>query len=200
VRTRIIVAIAVLIAASALVVGPESAGARQSSGAQPLNEAQFRDVTVVMPTDSPATSITTLDTAHRSAGWLESAAARAAAGGASAGVGVRPAVHQPIVRPKRIRQPPWHLDGNVSWYGPGMYGSRTACGVKLTKSVRGVASRTLPCGTKVTFRNPANGRTVTVPVIDRGPYVSGRIWDLSGGLCTYLDHCYTGAIEWRLAG
>ncbi len=70
----------------------------------------------------------------------------------------------------------------------------------LTKTVMGVASRTLPCGTKVTFRNPANGRSVTVPVIDRGPYVSGRIWDMTAGLCLYLDHCYTGSIQWRLAG
>ena len=59
----------------------------------------------------------------------------------------------------------------------------------------GVAHRTLPCGTLVTFR--ANGRQVTVPVIDRGPYVSFRQWDMSYGLCTYLDHCYTGSIEWR---
>jgi rare lipoprotein A (peptidoglycan hydrolase) len=72
--------------------------------------------------------------------------------------------------------------------------------VTLTKTVRGVASRTLPCGTKVTFRNPANGRTITVPVIDRGPYVAGRTWDMSAGLCLYLDHCYTGSIQWRLAG
>ena len=39
-----------------------------------------------------------------------------------------------------------------------------------------------------------------MPVIDRGPYVSGRQWDLSRGLCDYLDHCYTGAIEWRWGG
>jgi rare lipoprotein A len=63
-----------------------------------------------------------------------------------------------------------------------------------------VAHRSLPCGTKVTFRNPSNGRTVTVPVIDRGPYVSGRQWDLSGGLCVYLDHCYTGPIQYRIGG
>jgi rare lipoprotein A (peptidoglycan hydrolase) len=81
-----------------------------------------------------------------------------------------------------------------------MYGSRTACGVTLTVAVMGVASPTLPCGTKVTFRNPGNGRSVTVPVIDRGPYVSGRVWDMSGGLCTYLHHCYTGSIYWKLAG
>ena len=86
----------------------------------------------------------------------------------------------------------WRYDSNVSWYGPGFIGSGTACGQTYTKTLMGVAHRTLPCGTLVTFRNPANGRQVTVPVIDRGPYVSGRQWDLSRGLCDYLDHCYTG--------
>ncbi|GIW19762.1 MAG: hypothetical protein KatS3mg065_0058 [Chloroflexota bacterium] len=91
----------------------------------------------------------------------------------------------------------WRLDRNVSWYGPGFYGRRTACGYALTEDLRGVAHRSLPCGTLVTFRNPANGRTATVPVVDRGPYVAGRQWDLTGGLCRYLGHCYTGAILWR---
>ena len=85
-----------------------------------------------------------------------------------------------------------------TWYGPGFYGNRTACGYAMTKSLVGVAHRTLPCGTKVTFRNPANGRTVTTRVVDRGPYVSGRQWDLTGGLCLALDHCYTGPLLWKL--
>jgi hypothetical protein len=92
----------------------------------------------------------------------------------------------------------WHYDPEASFYGPGFYGKRTACGLAYTRELLGVAHRTLPCGTKVTFRNPANGRTITVPVIDRGPYVSGRIWDLSGAACIALDHCYTGSIYWRL--
>ncbi len=61
----------------------------------------------------------------------------------------------------------------------------------------GVAHKSLPCGTLVTFRNPANGAVVTVPVIDRGPYVAGRNWDLSAATCTALSHCYTGPIQWR---
>ncbi len=87
------------------------------------------------------------------------------------------------------------LDKEVSWYGPGFYGKRTACGLAYTTELLGVAHRTLPCGTLVSFRNPKNGRVETVPVIDRGPYVDGRKWDLSGGLCVALDHCYTGSIE-----
>ena len=89
----------------------------------------------------------------------------------------------------------WRFDSDISWYGPGFIGSGTACGQKYTKTILGVAHRTLPCGTLVTFRNPANGREITVPVIDRGPYVAGRQWDMSRGLCDYLDHCYTGSIS-----
>ena len=183
-RTRFIVAIAVLIAASALVAGPDSAGARQASVAQTLDTAQFRAVMIEMPAvDSPVTSISpTLDTADRSAGWLGPATALAESGVTAEVAGARPTRPQPTVKPKVTPKAVWRFDANVSWYGPGMYGSRTACGVTLTKTVKGVASRTLPCGTKVTFRNPDNGRSITVPVIDRGPYVSGRIWDLSGGL------------------
>jgi rare lipoprotein A (peptidoglycan hydrolase) len=200
VRIRYIVAIAALIAASALVAGPDTAGARQGSVAQTLTAAQFRAVVVETPSDSPATSIQpTLDTANRSAGWLGPGTALAEAGVTAQVAGVRPTTPQPTSRPKATPKNVWHLDANISWYGPGLYGSRTACGIALTKTVMGVASRTLPCGTMVTFRNPDNGKSATVPVIDRGPYVSGRMWDLSGGLCTYLDHCYTGSIFWALA-
>jgi hypothetical protein len=91
----------------------------------------------------------------------------------------------------------WHHDPEVSWYGPGFYGNRTACGQALTKGLIGVAHRTLPCGTRVTFRNPDNGRVVSARVVDRGPYVAGRQWDMTGGLCLALDHCYTGPMDWR---
>jgi len=91
----------------------------------------------------------------------------------------------------------WRLDGNVSWYGPGFYGNRTACGQRLTRGLIGVAHKTLPCGTRIVFRNPSNGRTVTAAVVDRGPYVAGRQWDLTAGLCLALDHCFTGSIQWK---
>lgn len=91
----------------------------------------------------------------------------------------------------------WHHDYNVSWYGPGFYGNRTACGLAYTTTILGVAHRSLPCGTLIEFSY--NGRSAIVPVIDRGPYVDGRQWDLSGGLCIYLNHCFTGEIDWRLS-
>jgi rare lipoprotein A len=62
----------------------------------------------------------------------------------------------------------------ASWYGPG---GTTACGETLTAGTLGVANRTLPCGTMVTLRY--RGRAVRVPVIDRGPYVAGRDYDLT---------------------
>lgn len=65
----------------------------------------------------------------------------------------------------------------ATWYGPGWYGTRTACGTKLTKRTLGVAHKTLPCGTKVEFF--LRGKRITVPVIDRGPYANAAVWDLT---------------------
>jgi len=65
----------------------------------------------------------------------------------------------------------------ASWYGPGFYGNRTACGQIYTPEIVGVAHRTLRCGTLVVLEY--RGRTLTVPVIDRGPYIAGRTLDLS---------------------
>ncbi len=65
----------------------------------------------------------------------------------------------------------------ASWYGPGFWGRMTACRIKLTRKTVGVAHKTLPCGTKVELYY--QGRTVTTTVIDRGPFVPGRDWDLT---------------------
>ena len=65
----------------------------------------------------------------------------------------------------------------ASYYGPGLYGNGVACGGTLMPGTLGVANKTLPCGTMVKLRY--SGRQVTVPVIDRGPYVAGREYDLT---------------------
>lgn len=65
----------------------------------------------------------------------------------------------------------------ASWYGPGLFGNGVACGGTLLPGTMGVAHKTLPCGTMVKLSY--HGRTVTVPVIDRGPYVAGRDYDLT---------------------
>lgn len=62
-------------------------------------------------------------------------------------------------------------------YGPGFYGDKTACGEVLRHATIGVANRTLPCGTQVALYY--QGRTIVVPVIDRGPYANGADWDIT---------------------
>ncbi|HEY2320222.1 MAG TPA: septal ring lytic transglycosylase RlpA family protein [Solirubrobacteraceae bacterium] len=62
-------------------------------------------------------------------------------------------------------------------YGPGFYGKRTACGQRLGRSTVGLANRTLKCGESVAIYY--RGRTLVVPVIDRGPYANGADWDLT---------------------
>jgi rare lipoprotein A len=74
--------------------------------------------------------------------------------------------------------------GIASWYGPTARDETTACGVPLTPSTLGVAHRTLPCGTPVSFYY--KGHTIVVPVIDRGPFVKGRSWDLTEAAHTAL--------------
>jgi rare lipoprotein A len=65
----------------------------------------------------------------------------------------------------------------ATWYGPGFYGRHTACGETMSRSIVGLADRTLPCGTPVSLSY--NGRTLVVPVIDRGPYSGAATLDLT---------------------
>jgi rare lipoprotein A len=77
----------------------------------------------------------------------------------------------------------------ATWYGPGFYGRTTACGLKMTRKLLGVAHRKLPCGTQVAFTY--NGKAITVPVVDRGPFKPGRRWDLTSAAATALGFTYT---------
>lgn len=87
----------------------------------------------------------------------------------------------------------------ASFYGPGLYGNHVACAgePRLTPSTIGVAHRTLPCGTVVEFR--VGDRTARARVIDRGPHVAGRTWDLTAALRDQLGARDLGPVEWRLA-
>lgn len=67
--------------------------------------------------------------------------------------------------------------GKATWYGPGFYGKKTACGIALGPDTVGVAHRTLPCGTQVEVQ--MGGKTVVAPVIDRGPFANGAVLDLT---------------------
>jgi peptidoglycan lytic transglycosylase len=72
----------------------------------------------------------------------------------------------------------------ASWYGPGLYGNPLACGGTLGAGTLGVAHKTLPCGTRVTLKR--GKRTVRVPVVDRGPFVGGREYDLTAATAQRL--------------
>ncbi len=80
----------------------------------------------------------------------------------------------------------------ASWYGPGLYGGKLACGGRLTTSTLGVANKSLPCGTKVTLRH--RGRSIRVAVVDRGPYVGAREFDLTSATRARLGFSGAGTV------
>jgi peptidoglycan hydrolase-like protein with peptidoglycan-binding domain len=85
----------------------------------------------------------------------------------------------------------------ATWYGPGFYGNRTACGKMLRTTTIGVAHRTLPCGTKVTFAY--HGHYIVAPVIDRGPYAGGYSFDLTSGASEALGFSASGNLRFAVA-
>jgi rare lipoprotein A len=91
-----------------------------------------------------------------------------------------------------------HRSGIATWFGPGFYGRKTACGQTLTPGVVGVANRTLPCGTlvKVTY----SAHSITLPVLDRGPYSHIADWDLTAGAAHALGISDTVRIRTRVVG
>jgi rare lipoprotein A (peptidoglycan hydrolase) len=188
-----------LIALFATVAVPGPVGSRAPNPAEPVAPDLFQRVEVSAAVRGSVMTIPPLDPDSRSAGALDQHSTLFEPATGTEPPQARVPVAQPTPEIESIAKNPWHKDRNISWYGPGFYGNRTACGKALTTTLVGVAHRTLPCGTKVTFKNPANSRSITVPVVDRGPYVSGRTWDLTGGACTKLGACRTGILLWRLA-
>ena len=85
-----------------------------------------------------------------------------------------------------------YRSANASWYGPGLYGNQLGCGGTLSPGRIGVAHKSLPCGSRLTLRHGA--RTVRVRVIDRGPYVGGREFDLTEATARRLHFRGHGAI------
>jgi rare lipoprotein A len=80
----------------------------------------------------------------------------------------------------------------VSWYGPGLYGQKLSCGGRLSPGTLGVAHKTLPCGTRVTLRR--GDRVIRVRVVDRGPYVGGREFDLTSATRAKLHFGGVGSL------
>jgi hypothetical protein len=118
--------------------------------------------------------------------------AQASIGGASASAGL--AAEAP--EGAELAFGPTRLAG-ASWYGPGLYGRETACGQTLRATTIGVAHRSLPCGTPVKFIY--NGHAVIAPVIDRGPFVKGRAWDLTAAASEALEFEGAGMVRYAVA-
>jgi rare lipoprotein A (peptidoglycan hydrolase) len=81
----------------------------------------------------------------------------------------------------------------ATWYGPGFYGNKTACGQRLHRKSWGVAHRSLPCGTRVPIK--FGTRIVIAPVIDRGPYAHGANWDLTERVARALHMAETSRVR-----
>jgi rare lipoprotein A len=88
-------------------------------------------------------------------------------------------------------------EGLASWYGKVHHGRRTASGAIFDEGKLTVAHRWLPFGTKLAVSNLANGRTVTMIVTDRGPYIKGRFLDVSRRAASDLGFLRAGVVRVR---
>jgi rare lipoprotein A len=96
------------------------------------------------------------------------------------------------VRPERT------ISGNVSWYGPGFHGHRTANGERFDSQSLTAAHKTLPFGTLVRVIDTQSGKSTLVRINDRGPFCRGRILDLSEGAARHLGIRGKGTASVRL--
>ena len=115
--------------------------------------------------------------------------AQAAPGGASVAYGGAEAGQELAFSPMQ--------SAGATWYGPGLYGNRTACGQTLRPSTIGVANRSLPCGTTIKFTY--HGHSLITKVIDRGPYSTGNSWDLTNGARLALGFNGSGQVHYAVA-
>lgn len=86
----------------------------------------------------------------------------------------------------------WGYDGMASWYGAGFHGNRTASGERYNQYDLTAAHRSLPFGTWVRVTNLNNGRSVVVRINDRGPFVGGRVIDLSAAAAQTIGMINSG--------
>ncbi len=104
-------------------------------------------------------------------------------------------LRQQQVREGRILRGQQVFYGKASFYGPQFHGKKTASGEIFNMYDFTAAHKTLPFGTRCRVTNLKNGKTVVVRINDRGPFVAGRIMDLSYGAAKALDAVADGVIE-----
>ena len=89
----------------------------------------------------------------------------------------------------------YDLEGKASWYGPGLNGNKTASGEIFDMYGMTAAHKKLPFGSIVLVTNEENGKSVVVRINDRGPFVSGRVIDLSYGAAYLIDMVRAGVVK-----
>ena len=92
----------------------------------------------------------------------------------------------------------WSETGIASWYGPGFHGRTTANGETYDMEAMTAAHKELPFNTLVQVESMDNGRTVEVRINDRGPFVGGRIIDLSRAAARQIDMLGSGTARVRV--
>ena len=105
---------------------------------------------------------------------------------------VRKSPHAPA--PPKIKV----LRGKASWYGPGFHGKKTASGEVFDQQKLTAAHKTIPLGSKAIVTNLNNGNTVEVEINDRGPYIPGRIIDVSHAAADALGFVASGTAPVRV--
>ena len=109
----------------------------------------------------------------------------------------QPAPAAPAPAPK-VAPRPAEVTGMASWYGKAHHGRPTASGETYDMHALTAAHRSLPLGTRVLVTNVQNGRSVEVRINDRGPFVRGRILDLSYAAARELGSLSDGAFRVKL--
>jgi rare lipoprotein A (peptidoglycan hydrolase) len=105
-----------------------------------------------------------------------------------------PLIGPPLAAPR----PAYRQVGVASWYGPGFHGRPTASGERFDQNRLTAAHRSLPLGSRVTVTRLDTGRSIEVEINDRGPYVRGRVLDLSRAAAARLGMVDAGVARVRI--
>lgn len=89
----------------------------------------------------------------------------------------------------------YQAKGHASWYGPGFDGRKTASGERFSRHAMTAAHKTLPLHSYVKVTNLANNESVVVKINDRGPFVRGRLIDLSQAAARAIGISSVGKVE-----
>ena len=186
-----VVACKALIVVLAMVAVPGSIGLGAPSSLTADAPDLFTTVNVVASVHGPVTTVQP-DPGARSNGTLDHGSILLEPSLRTEPPQARPDAAQPEAKAESVSRNPWRTDREISWYGPGLIGHGTACGKTLTRTLLGVAHRSLPCGTPVEVMY--HGQALTVPVVDRGPFTHGIGYDLTSATAQALGMAGTSNV------